>query len=165
MPAAKVRSVFENGTYTCLRDNSIADLDSECPQVDTTFVDCFKVTTITNMTMMGSGVEYGQKVYTWLAKDQGIVKSDLFAGPRIRILITLMQQGRLMKVGKSGQASRIELAEINVEKSGNVFRRLSSPAQIVKMEDFKDIPDFDHDPYKISNQTGFHTINFDEDLR
>ena len=61
--------------------------------------------------------------------------------------------------------SRIELAEINVEKSGNVFRRLSSPVQIVKMEDFKDIPDFNYDPYKISNQTGFHTINFDEDLR
>ena len=39
--------------------------------------------------MMGSGVEYGQKVYTWLAKDQGIVKVTFtFAGPKIRILTT-----------------------------------------------------------------------------
>ena len=167
VPAAKVRSVFENGTYTCLRDNSIADLDSECPQVDTTFVDCFKVTTITNMTMMGSGVEYGQKVYTWLAKDQGIVKSDLYI--RWTENPYFDNPNATGEIDESGQVwsgfSRIELAEINVEKSGNVFRRLSSPAQIVKMEDFKDIPDFDYDPYKISNQTGFHTINFDEDLR
>jgi hypothetical protein len=119
------------------------------------------------MTMMGSGVEYGQKVYTWLAKDQGIVKSDLYI--RWTENPYFDNPNATGEIDESGQVwsgfSRIELAEINVEKSGNVFRRLSSPAQIVKMEDFKDIPDFDYDPYKISNQTGFHTINFDEDLR
>ena len=167
VPAAKVRSVYENGSYTCLRDNSIADLDSDCPQVDTTFVDCFKVTTITNMTMMGSGVEYGQKVYTWLAKDQGIVKSDLYIRwtenpyfDNSNIAGEIDEYGRVW----SG-FSRIELAEISVEKSGNVFRRISNPAQIVKIEDFENIPEFNFDPYKISNQAGLHTINFDEDLK
>ena len=28
----------------CLRDESIADFEEDCPQVDTTFVDCFKIT-------------------------------------------------------------------------------------------------------------------------
>ena len=101
------------------------------------------------------------------AKDQGIVKSDLYI--RWTENPYFDNPNATGEIDESGQVwsgfSRIELAEINVEKSGNVFRRLSSPAQIVKMEDFKDIPDFDYDPYKISNQTGFHTINFDEDLR
>ena len=78
VPAAKIKSINEIGVVTCLRDNSIVNSEEECAQVDTTFSDCFKITSTTNMTMMGSGVEYGQKVYTWLAKDHGVVKSDLY---------------------------------------------------------------------------------------
>nr|AGO87887.1 hypothetical protein [uncultured bacterium FPPP_33K14] len=61
VPAAKIKAIYNNGSYSCIRDESIADSEEDCPQVDTTFVDCFKITTTTNMTMMGSGVEYGQK--------------------------------------------------------------------------------------------------------
>ena len=32
-----------------------------------------------------------------------------------------------------------------------------------KKEDFENLPDFNYDPFKISNQSGFHTINFQED--
>ena len=75
VPAAK-KTFLDNGdgSFTCLRGNSIVFNSAECLQVDTTFTDCFKITQEMNMTMIGSGVEYGQKVYTWLAKDQGMVK-------------------------------------------------------------------------------------------
>nr|AGO87886.1 hypothetical protein [uncultured bacterium FPPP_33K14] len=58
--------------------------------------------------------------------------------------------------------SRIELAEINVNKSGNVFRQIYNPARLVKKENFKDLPDFNYDAFKISNQSGFHTIDMRE---
>ena len=163
VPAAKIKSINDNGVITCLRDNSIVNYEEECAQVDTTFSDCFKITSVTNMTMMGSGVEYGQKVHTWLAKDHGIVKSDLYMrwteNPYSDALVT-------GEIDENGQVwsgfSRIELAEIDVERTGNVFRQIYNPAQIVKKEDFENLPDFNYDPFKISNQSGFHTINFKE---
>ena len=94
--------------------------------------------------MMGSGVEYGQKVYTWLVKDQGIVKSDLYI--RWTENPYFDNSNATGEIDENGQVwsgfSRIELAKINVEKSGNVFRKISGPAQIVKMEDFENISSY-----------------------
>ena len=163
VPAARIKAVFNNGLYTCLRDGLTADFEEDCPQVDTTFVDCFKITSTTNMTMMGSGVEYGQKVYTWLAKDHGIVKSDLYIRWTASPYAESFSSGEVDENGQTWSGfSRIELAEINVNKSGNVFRQIYNPAQVVKKEDFKDLPDFNYDPFKISRQSGFHTIDFRE---
>ena len=163
VPAAKIKSINENGVVTCLRDNSIVNSEEECAQVDTTFSDCFKITSTTNMTMMGSGVEYGQKVYTWLAKDHGVVKSDFYMRWTENPYSDASAYG---EVDENGQVwsgfSRIELAEINVNKAGNVFRQIYNPAQIVKKEDFENLPDFNYDPFKISNQSGFHTIKLEE---
>ena len=62
------------------------------------------------------------------------------------------------EIDENGQVwsgfSRIELAEIDVEKTGNVFRQIYNPAQIVKKEDFENLPDFNYDPFKISNLIG-----------
>jgi hypothetical protein len=70
------------------------------------------------------------------------------------------------EVDESGQAwagySRIELANLNVETSGNVLRQIYSPAHIVNINDIENLPDFDYDPMKISNQSGFHTIRIEE---
>ena len=163
VPAAKIKAIFNNDSYNCLRDESIADFEEDCPQVDTTFVDCFKITSTTNMTMMGSGVEYGQKVYTWLAKDHGIVKSDLYIRWTESPYADSFSSGEVDENGQTWSGfSRIELAEINVNKSGNVFRQIYNPAQVVKKENFKDLPDFNYDAFKISNQIGFHTIDMRE---
>jgi len=163
VPAARTKAIFNNGLYNCLRDGSIADFEEDCPQVDTTFVDCFKITSTTNMTMMGSGVEYGQKVYTWLAKDHGIVKSDLYIRWTESPYADSFSSGEVDENGQSWSGfSRIELAEISVNESGNVFRQVYNPAQLVKKEDFKDLPDFNYDAFKISNQSGFHTIDMRE---
>jgi len=164
VPAARVNAVYNNGSYTCLRDNSIVNSSDECPQADTTFADCFKVTQVTNMTMMGSGVEYGQKVYTWLAKDHGIVKSDMY----IRWTENPYSESfGVGEVDESGQVwagySRIELSKLDIEKSGNVFRQIYSPAHIINMNEIGNLSDFDFDPMKVSNQTGFHTIRIGED--
>ena len=163
VPAARINSVFSNGSYTCLRNNAVVGSSDECPQADTTFTDCFKVTQVTNMTMMGSGVEYGQKVYTWLAKDHGIVKSDMYIRWTENPYFESFGAG---EVDESGQAwagySRIELASLNVQTSGNVLRQIYSPAHIININDIGNLPDFDYDPMKISNQSGFHTIRIEE---
>ena len=49
-----------------------------------------------------------------------------------------------------------------MEKSGNVFRQFTNPAQIIERKDFGDLSDFDFDPYKKSHQAGFHSINFED---
>ena len=165
VPAAK-KTFLDNGdgSFTCLRGNSIVFNSAECLQVDTTFTDCFKITQEMNMTMIGSGVEYGQKVYTWLAKDQGMVKSDMYIRwTENPFFEESSQSGQVDESGKvwSGY-SRIELAKLDIVQSGNVFREIFSPSQIINLNNFGNIPEFDYEPMKISNQSGFHTINFEE---
>ena len=167
VPAARVNSAFSNGEYTCLRDNSIISeseyLDRGCPNVDTTFTDIFKITQVTNMTMQGSGVEYGQKVYTWLSRGNGIIKSEMYYLWSENPFGGSNEADEVDELGRSWNGwSKIELARLDVEKSGNVFRQFTNPAQIIDKNDFGDLPDFDFDPYKKSHQSGFHSINFED---
>jgi len=161
VPAARVNPYFDNGE--CRRPNSVPNSIGCCPNVDTTFTDAFKITHVTNMTMIGSGVEYGQKVYTWLARDHGIVKSDVYYRWSENPFVESFGDGEIDEFGRMWNGySRIELAQLDVKKSGNVFRQLTNPAQIIDKNDFGNLPDFDFDPFKISNQSGFHTIQFGE---
>jgi len=161
VPAARVNPYFDNGE--CRRPNSVPNSIGCCPNVDTTFTDAFKITHVTNMTMIGSGVEYGQKVYTWLARDHGIVKSDVYYRWSENPFVDSFGDGEIDEFGRMWNGySRIELAQLDVKKSGNVFRQLTNPAQIIDKNDFGNLPDFDFDPFKISNQSGFHTIQFGE---
>ena len=43
----------------------------DVPAKDTTFTEneCFKITMVTTMTMVGSGVDFGQKTISWLVKN------------------------------------------------------------------------------------------------
>ena len=161
VPAARVNPYLSNGE--CRRPNSVPSSIGCCPNVDTTFTDAFKITHVTNMTMIGSGVEYGQKVYTWLARDHGIVKSDVYYRWSENPFVESFGDGEIDEFGRMWNGySRIELAQLDVKKSGNVFRQLTNPAQIIDKNDFRNLPDFDFDPFKISNQSGFHTIQFRE---
>ena len=159
VPAAKVSSTYNNGVYTCLRDNSIVNDSEDCPQADTTFTECFKVTQVTNTTMLGSGVEYGQKVYTWLARGHGIVKSDMYIRWTENPFAESYGGGEIDEFGRICDGySRIELARLDIEQSGNVFRQAFNPAHIIDVNELGNLSDFDFDPFKISSQSGFHTI-------
>ena len=162
--AARVKgSNNGDGTWTCFRDNSVVSDANDCPSADTTFSDCFKVTHLLSMTMLGSGVEYGEKSFTWLAKDHGIVKSELFLRwsehPFDETLSSVF--GAPDSLGQVWVGySRLDLAEIDVEKSGNVLRQLIYPPQIVHLNDLGIIPDFNFDPFRVSAQSGMQTIDF-----
>ena len=166
LPAANVKAADNgDGTWTCNRNNTIVTDADDCPSADTTFSDCFKITHLLTMTMMGSGVEYGQKSFTWLAKDHGIVKSELFLRwtehPFDETLSSVF--GTPDSLGQLWVGySRLDLAEINIEKSGNVFRQLIFPPQIVHLRDLGVLPEFNFDPFKVSAQSGLQTIDFRE---
>ena len=133
--------------------------------VDTTFTNCFKVTQTLTMTMVGSGVDFGQKTISWLAKNKGLVKSEIYVRwtehpydsdytANSNYLDTLNQAW----VG----LNRIELTEVDIQAENNVFKKLSTPVKTISLQDIGDQPDFDFDPFYINNQSGIHTIDLRE---
>ena len=150
--------------FLCLRDSSTVFDESECPAVDTTFTDCFKITRLITMTMVGSGVEFGQRTETWLAKGCGVVKSEVdvrwtehpFNGDQTYNGVP--DENNEAWIG----LSRIELAEISVGLQSSAFRRLTNPATEIKLQDLKNNSDFNFDPFILNNQTGINTIDLKE---
>jgi len=135
------------------------------PAKDTTFTDCFKITQTTTMTMLGSGVDFGQRTESWLVKNIGLVKSEVYIRwtehpydsdytANNNYLDTLNQAW----IG----FNRLELNSIDVQQSNNVFRKLGNPTSVVKLKDVGNNPDFNFDPFYISKQNGLHTIDLRE---
>ena len=63
------------------------------PAQDTTFQadECFKITITTNMTMVGSGVDFGQKTISWLVKNKGLPRVKfIFDGLSILLILTTL---------------------------------------------------------------------------
>ena len=165
VPAAKKRYEGDgSGGYRCLVDNTIVTDPAECPAVDTTFTDCFKITRLLTMTMLGSGVEFGQRTESWLAKGYGVVKSE------VHVRWTehpYMSEATYNGVPDSlNQAwiglNRLELSSIQVRRQDALFKSLTDPAKVIQLDDLLDNPDFDNDPFRISTQEGIHTINLQE---
>lgn len=163
IPAAKIRFLDnDDGSYTCLRDNSIVSISSDCAGVDTTFSNSFRVTHLLTMTQMGSGVEYGQKTYTWFAKDYGVVKSEMFLRWSEHPIDISLSSG-LGTPDSLGHIwvgySRIELSEFESSGSENLFRQLVNPPKSLKLEEIGLLPDFNFDPFRKTAQSGMHTVN------
>jgi len=165
VPASKNKYDDLDGLgFLCLRDSSIVLDESECPAVDTTFTDCFKVTRLVTMTMIGSGVEFGQRTKTWLVKGQGVVKSEVdvrwtehpYSGDQTYNGVP--DENNEAWIG----LSRIELAEIKVGLQGSAFRRLTNPATEIKLKELVINPDFNFDPFILDNQAGINTIDLRE---
>ena len=51
--------------------------DFDLSSFDSTLTDCYSIIKTVTMTMLGSGVEFGQRTTTTLAKDLGVVKEDV----------------------------------------------------------------------------------------
>ena len=135
------------------------------PAPDTTFSDCFKVTQDLTMTMVGSGVDFGQKTISWLAKNKGLVKSEVYIRWTEHPYDSDYTQNSSY-LDTTNQAwvglNRIELTTVDIDAENNVFKKLTNPVKTVTLKDIGDRSEFDFDPFYISTQSGIHTLDIRE---
>ncbi|MBT6871570.1 MAG: hypothetical protein HOA66_08970 [Candidatus Marinimicrobia bacterium] len=74
VPMRKV--LYDENSNICLATDICAE-DLELTAYDTTLTDCYSIIKTITMTMLGSGVEFGQRTTTMLAKDLGVVKENI----------------------------------------------------------------------------------------
>ena len=138
---------------------------SSGPAENITFDDCFKITQHLNMTMIGSGVEFGQKTESYLVKDKGLVKSEVFIRwsehpyeSSFTPNSNYLDDNNEAWIG----LNRIELASVDIEQEEGLFKKLTNPAKLIELKDIGKDPDFNFDPFKLGTQTGLHTIDLNE---
>ena len=135
------------------------------PAVDTTFNDCFKITQTITMTMVGSGVEFGQKTISWLVKNKGLVKSEVYIRWTEHPYDADYSQVNAEQ-DSLGQAwvglNRIELASVDIQAESGLFKKLTKPIRTVKLGNLGEDSDFNYDPIYINRQSGINTINMME---
>ncbi len=156
VPAKSVRGFINNeGNVECYTNPAWAVSDiSDCPGVDTTFVDAFKITNTLTQTMIGTDVEFGEKNITWLVKGNGIVKDELY----IRWTEYPMSNGDKQWVG----ISRWELGHISTTSNGSGrLNRLLKRAQAVEINELQAIPELE-DPFRISRTAGLQRVELPE---
>ena len=140
-----------------------SSLDS--PASDTTFTDCFKVTQTTTMTMVGSGVDFGQRTESWLAKNKGLVKSEVYVRWTEHPYNSEWTQNNsyLDTLNEAWVGlNRIELTSVDIQAENGVFKKLTQPVSTVELRDIGDHPDFDFDPFHVSTQSGIQTLDLRE---
>lgn len=154
----------QNDSVYCVRDSSyLGDIGafeiSDCPGLDTTYFDCFRITSEMTSTMLGSGVEYGQKVISYLAKNQGIVKEEVFIRWTENPYFPEFNPAPPDSNGHSWIGlSRIELSSFNQTQSNGLFRQLTQPTEILELEDFESVSEFNYDPFLPAQPAGIQTI-------
>ena len=137
---------------------------NECPPADTTFNNCFKVTQIMTMTMLGSGVEFGQRTESWLAYKKGLGKSEIYIRwTEHPYNANWTQNGPPDENNEAWVGlNKIELTSLDVTPSAGVFRKLTQPVHTIKLRDIGNHPDFDFEPLHVSAQKGIQTIDLME---
>ncbi len=157
VPAARVRGVVgDDGTVECKAvDNWPAATVDDCPGADTTFTDCFKITRDLTMTMVGTGVEYGERNVTWLAKDFGIVKDEVF----------VTWGGYAGGAWDTVAFGRWELNQLDLTPvAGNKgLSRLVGNAREIPLNELDQVPEFDGDPFNFRRTAGFQRVNISND--
>ena len=138
--------------------------DDNSQAVDTTFNDCFKITKTETMTMLGSGVDFGQRTETWLAKNIGLVKSEIYVRwtehpyDSDETAVGVPDENNEAWVG----FNRLELQSIDIVQNNGLLRILDGPIKSIKFKDIGDDPDFNYEPLRISTQTGIQTLDLRE---
>lgn len=165
VPAAmKTYSDNGDGSYICIGNSENVMDPLECPAVDTTFTNCFKVTQILTMTMVGSGVEFGQKTESWLGYKKGLLKSEIhIRWTEHPYNENYTQNGPPDEDNEAWVSlNRLELKSMEVTESGGVFKKLTQPVQMVELHDLGDHPDFNFEPYRKTAQIGIQTLDLRE---
>ncbi|NQV36801.1 MAG: hypothetical protein HQ509_02210, partial [Candidatus Marinimicrobia bacterium] len=157
MPAKKVRAYDDNGTLVCYGDTELAvDDPSDCPAADTTFFDCFKITRTLTMTLIGNGVEFGSRDVTWLAKDMGIVRDEMY-------IRWTEPSGPFAVDGEIWYGiSKWELGTF-ISSSSSAMGKLLAKKHYRKLDEFELLPDFENDPYRINHVYGFQRVIIPEE--
>jgi hypothetical protein len=114
--------------------------------------------------MMGSGVDFGQRTETWLAKGQGLVKSEIhvrWTEHPYDSDLTLNgppDENNEAWVG----LNRIELTSLDISAGGGIFRKMTTPVEMIELRDIGNHPDFNFEPFRVSTQKGIQTLDFRE---
>lgn len=157
VPAKNKRGYLNTtNAVVCYADTSWpAGSIAECPGADTTFTDCFLITQILKMTMIGTGVEYGERNSTWLAKDFGIVKdrvdirwSEFEDTPEVWVEYSRWELGRFSASPAAGSG---------------MFKQLLNQARVIRLNEFDRVPEFDNDPFMYHRRAGVQRVQLSND--
>jgi hypothetical protein len=115
--------------------------------------------------MVGSGVDFGQRTESWLAKGKGLVKSEISIRWTEHLYDSDYTQNNstLDSLNEAWVGlSRIELTSVDIQSESGVFKKLTNPTSTVELKDIGEHPDFSFDPFRISTQKGIQTIDLRE---
>ena len=140
--------------YEVARDTILVPVSSE--QLD----NVFKVTTETRMTLIGPGIEYGERRVVWLGNNadpevKGVVRDRLY----IRWTEAPWQSEE-----EWVEYSRLELAEYEstpIAREG-LLGRLLNDSYKIKLDEFGNSAEFDYEPFKRQRSAGFHVVKLDQ---
>ena len=109
---------------------------------------CFKITRELNMIMIGSGVEYGEKNITWIAKGFGIVKDEVY----IRWTEPSWVGGH-----QWFPYSKWEIASFS-ENEAPLGRGFNN-SDYIKLNELKNLPEVNNDPFQKRRTVGLHRVS------
>ena len=114
------------------------------------------------MTMVGTGVDFGQKTISWLVKGKGMVKSEVYVRWTEHPYDnnSTLNNSNLDSLNQAWVGlNRIELNSVDIEENNGVFRRLNHPVRKITLKNVENHPDFDGQPFYRSAQNGLHTLD------
>ena len=109
---------------------------------------CFRVTRIMTMTLLGNGVEYGERNVSWLTDGIGVVKDAVYT----RWSEPFWSSGEDWEL-----FSVLELAEFRPGDS-EPLNKILNQQNTIKFDDLEHVAEFDNDPYHISRKVGIQRI-------
>tara|TARA_B100000315_G_C14588089_1_gene594239 strand:+ start:1626 stop:3719 length:2094 start_codon:yes stop_codon:yes gene_type:complete len=151
-PAKVIRGfINEDGLIECYQGSEfqVSSIE-ECPGADTTFSDCFLVERVLTMTMVGSGVEFGERNKTWLVKDFGAVRDELDI--RWSEFPGLPEEWEPL--------SRWELGRITIQPADNegLLPRLFAGKKRQQLDELGGLEEFNFDPYHFHRTSGLQRV-------
>ena len=169
MPFKKVRFKLDGSDTTCINTPNPAwlshpDVDiivennymQNCPPVNVTLTNTYKITRTKTMTMIGSGVEFGMRNTIWLGSagpgdPLGIVKDQL----EIR-----WGEPYWEEYGSDWNLiSRIELSSLlQTESESSSLLRIFQPIQHLSLNKLGNEENFDNEPYVVNSSYGIQRL-------
>ena len=144
-----MRKILSDDCKTSDLDYPACAAELELTAYDTTLTDCYSIIKTMTMTMLGSGVEFGQRTTTTLANGLGIVKEEL----EIRWSEQLGIDGQVWS-----EYSRIELNDFRVvpglARAQGILDDLGGYAKI----NIEELNQLDGEPFIKSRSTGIQPV-------